>query len=69
MGIDNTDKIDLINARISNLDVHISILSEDILNNPEADIDGKPTRQSVLEEFELKKNALILTKQALTNQG
>ncbi len=67
MGLNNIDKIDLINAKISNLDVHILVLSEDILNNPEADVDGKPTRQSVLEEFQLKKNALILMKQALTN--
>lgn len=69
MGIDDTDKIDLINVKISNLDAHISVLSEDILNNPGADVDGKPTRQSVLEDFELKKNALILIKQTLTNQG
>ena len=69
MGINNEDKIVLIDIKISNLDVHISILNQDILDNPEGDVEGKPIRQSVLEEFQLKRNALVMEKETLTNQG
>lgn len=69
MGIENENKIDLLNARISNLDIHINVLSNDILTNPDLDVIGKPTRQSVLEEFKSIKEALLIEKEALTNQG
>lgn len=69
MGITNLEKIDLLNARIFNLDTHINILTEDITSNPESDIQGKPTRQSILEEFQARKLSLVLVKEALTNQG
>jgi len=69
MGINNEDKIVLIDIKIFNLDLHISVLNQDILDNPGGDVEGKPTRQSVLEEFQLKRNALVMEKEALTNQG
>lgn len=69
MGITNLEKITLLEAKIINLDIHINVLSNDLASNPQDDVDGKPSRQSVLEEFQLSKQALILEKEALTNQG
>ena len=43
---------------IDNYNIHINILSNDILNNPNDDIVGKPKRQNVLDEFYEKRNAL-----------
>lgn len=54
---------------IDNLNIHINSISNDIEKNPNADVAGKPTRQSILEEFQLKKQALMLEKNTLTNQG
>jgi hypothetical protein len=69
MGIENKDKIGLLDLKISNLNVHIDTLSNDISINPEADVEGKPTRQHVLNEFQSIKEALLAEKQALTNLG
>lgn len=69
MGIENSEKIDLLDIKIYNMQKHIDILEADIVDNPDADAEDKPTRHSVLEDFKLKKNALVLEKKALTNQG
>lgn len=65
MGLTNQEKIEFINNKISNINVHIDILEKDILNNPNSDVENKPSRQSVLEDFYLKKNALVLELNAL----
>lgn len=52
------DKIMILNNEIYNANIHITVLQEDILNNPNADVEGKPTRQSVLNEFNNIKAAL-----------
>jgi hypothetical protein len=69
MGIENNDKIVLLESKISNLNIHIEVLSNDISTNPDADVEGKPTRQSVLNNLNASKQALLLEKQALTNLG
>ena len=69
MGIENNDKMVLLESKISNLNIHIEVLSNDISANPDADVEGKPTRQSVLNNLNASKQALLLEKQALTNLG
>jgi hypothetical protein len=69
MGIENNDKMVLLESKISNLNIHIEVLSNDISTNPDADVEGKPTRQSVLNNLNASKQALLLEKQALTNLG
>lgn len=69
MGIENNDKIVLLESKISNLNIHIEVLSNDISTNPNADVEGKPTRQSVLNNLNASKQALLFEKQALTNLG
>lgn len=66
--INNTDKINIINNRINNFNVHIDILTNDIKDNPDADVEGKLTRQYVLNDFISIKNALISEILVLTNQ-
>jgi hypothetical protein len=56
--ISKEEKINLLNNMIDNYNIHINILSNDILNNPNDDIVGKPKRQNVLDEFYEKRNAL-----------
>jgi hypothetical protein len=56
--ISKQEKINLLNNMIDNYNIHINILSNDILNNPNDDIVGKPKRQNVLDEFYEKRNAL-----------
>jgi len=65
MGLTNQEKIDFVNNKISNINIHIDILEKDILSNPNSDVENKPSRQSVLEDFYLKKNALVLELNAL----
>lgn len=43
---------------ISNMDIHIEVLEEDIFAEPDADVEGKPTRQSILNDMYNKKTAL-----------
>lgn len=57
--MDNLEKIQIINQRIDNINVHINILANDINDHPNEDVEGKPTRQSVLNDFMLKKQALL----------
>jgi len=56
--INKDDKIEILNNEISNANIHIAVLQNDILENPNADTDEKPTRQYVLNEFKSIKAAL-----------
>lgn len=56
--MDNIEKIKILKNKISNFQVHIDILINDIVKYPEADIDGKPTRQQILIDFQAKQSAL-----------
>lgn len=57
--MNNLEKIEIISKRIDNLNIHIDILTKDISNYPDDDVVGKPTRQNVLNDFILKKQALL----------
>lgn len=69
MGINTEEKINFLNNRVNNLQVHIDILSVDVVEYPEADIEGKPTRQSVLDDILNEKQVLLSEVQALNNQS
>jgi len=69
MGINTEEKINFLNNRISNLQVHIDILSDNVIEYPEADAEGKPTRQSVLDSILNEKQVLLSEVQALNNQS
>jgi len=69
MGIDTQEKINFLNNRINNLQVHIDILSENVAEYPNADSEGKPTRQSVLDSILNEKEVLLSEVQALNNQS
>lgn len=56
--MENIDKLQIINNRISNIMFHIDILEKDILENPDLDIPGKQPRYSVLQDLISKKEAL-----------
>lgn len=43
---------------ISNCDIHINVLENDILKNPDSDIEGKPLRSDVLQDFYNQRYAL-----------
>lgn len=67
MGIELNEKIKVIEDRIANLNIHIDILSKDLQDNPTEDVDGKPSRSSVLSNFLSKKQILEQELGALTN--
>lgn len=67
--ITNIEKIEIINSHIDSISTHILALENDIAQNPQGDIEGKPLRSDVLLEFVNKKETLELEKQSLTNQG
>ena len=69
MGINLEEKINIIDNRIDNINIHIEVLEQDIANNPDADVDGKVPRLDVLNYFYAKKSILLQEKEALTNQG
>lgn len=69
MGINTEEKINFLNNRVNNLQVHIDILSVDVVEYPEADVEGKPTRQSVLDDILNEKQVLLSEVQALNNQS
>lgn len=69
MGINLEEKINIIDNRIDNINIHIEVLEQDIANNPDADIDGKVSRFDVLNDFYAKKSILLQEKETLTNQG
>jgi len=62
--ITDNDMISAINQKISNIDFHISILSKDISDYPDSDIEGKVPRQDVLED--LLRIRLALEEESLT---
>jgi hypothetical protein len=49
--INNSDKINILNGMISNINHHISFLSLDIEENPDLDVPGKRMREDVLTDF------------------
>lgn len=49
--INNTDKINILNGMINNINYHISFLSLDIQENPSLDVPEKRMRQDVLTDF------------------
>ncbi len=67
--MEKTDKINILNNRISNMSYHIEVLSKDILDNPEMDTPGKPARTVILEQFKERKMFLENELLTLTNQG
>ena len=69
MGINTQDKINLLNNRVINLQIHIDILSANVAEYPNADAEGKPTRQSVLDNILNEKEVLLSEVQALNNQS
>jgi len=69
MGINTEEKLNFLNNRINNLQVHIDILSENVAEYPNADDEGKPTRQSVLDSILNEKEFLLSEVQALNNQS
>jgi hypothetical protein len=69
MGINTEEKVNFLNNRINNLQVHIDILSENVAEYPNADAEGKPTRQSVLDSILNEKEVLLSEVQALNNQS
>jgi hypothetical protein len=69
MGITLEEKINIINNRIDNINIHIEILQQDIVNNPDEDVEGKRPRAEVLNDFYLKRSAMLEEREALTNQG
>jgi len=62
-------KIDLIKNRIMSLDVHVLILENDILKNPDADHPDKMPRSIALEEIKRAIRGLQDLEISLTNQG
>lgn len=69
MGISTQEKINFLNNSINNLQVHIDILSVNIIEYPEENVEGKPTRQSVLDDILNEKEVLLSEVQALNNQS
>lgn len=55
----NSEKVKFLQDYISGIDYSIGILKNDILENPNADLDGKPTRQSVLDDLKSQKSSLL----------
>jgi hypothetical protein len=49
---------DLVVNLISNFNIHIDSLENDLQKNPNADIEGKTPRIDILEDFYNQKNAL-----------
>lgn len=58
MGLNNEEKINIINNMINNINLHISILDQDISLNPDDDVEGKRKRSDVLADLYSRKNAL-----------
>jgi len=69
MGITLEEKINVINNKIDNINIHIEVIEQDIAKNPNDDVEGKRPRAQVLNDFYLKRSAMLKEKEALTNQG
>lgn len=55
----NSEKVKFLQDYIFGINYSIGILENDILENPNADLDGKPTRQSVLDDLKSQKSSLL----------
>lgn len=53
--MDTNQKLELLNMHLTSLSLHVVSLETDISLNPTSDVDGKPTRSSVLLEYAEKK--------------
>lgn len=62
----NEEKIDVLNNKIDNFNIHIGVLEKDILDNPNIDVEGKPLRQNVLNDFYAMKQAIVEELERLT---
>lgn len=62
--ITDAEMISMISERVLNIDFHILILSKDISDYPDSDIEGKVPRQNVLED--LIRVKLALEEESLT---
>ena len=62
----NEEKIDILSNKIDNFNIHISVLEKDILDNPNIDIEGKPLRQDVLNDFYAMRQAIVEELERLT---
>ena len=67
--IDIYDKLDIINKRIEAIQVQVDFLQDAIEFNPIWNEPEKPSRESVLNNYILRLEALNDLKTALTNQG
>jgi hypothetical protein len=67
--IDIYDKLDIINKRIEAIQVQVDFLQDAIESNPIWNEPEKPSRESVLNNYILRLEALNDLKTALTNQG
>jgi hypothetical protein len=63
------EKNKLIKDRIESLQIHVTALEQDILDNPGSDHPDKPSKESVLEEIKQIIKALKNFEISLTNQG
>ena len=63
--INKTDKMNIIENAIDNLNYHINILSIDLESNPDLDVIGKTPRSEVLIDFLSQKTALEEEKNSL----
>lgn len=57
--ITNQEKIKFVQDYIDGIQYSIDILSNDIVNNPDGDIEEKPSRQAVLEDLIQQKTNLL----------
>jgi hypothetical protein len=62
----NEEQIVLLNNQISNLDVHIGVLENNILDDPDSDHPDKPLRQDVLNNLYAIKQDVIQEIEQLT---
>lgn len=62
-------KILFLQNRIDNMSIHVSVLSQDIEDNPDSEIEGKRERGLVLNDLLSEISVLQAELEALTNQG
>jgi len=53
--MNTNQKLEILNANLTSIILHTSALETDIALDPDADVEGKPTRAEVLAEFREKK--------------
>ena len=65
--VNTQEKIDLINDKINQIGIHINLLQNNIDNEFE-NKEGLPTFMEIMQDFMLKRNALIQERDMLDNQ-